>query len=542
MKAKLGKLLLWAGVFALLGLVILWIEHGRCAAQLAAYQRTLTARGDKLTLRELLPPDPPASSNAMVALDGILSRFPMPYVEDSPWMQLVSSNRARVSARQNPLIQDAQDLTWEELAQKAGENASHLSNVLAAAALPRLAFLTRANLDQLMADSQQAYQLDPLGQWLGLNALVAAREGRTNDAWEAWRAQLRLRSLALNDPATIFDERWIRPTAFTGSWELLQHANWTETQLAEAQALWETCRHLRTGTGEEQFGRALVFQSYDEFRRQPAIVASIVGASAMSTAMSSASGGADWWDTLLTNPKAVWGFLSDAVPRMGAWPWWTSYGDELWMLHEYDRFYAAVQSSVGSHTALPALAKLRATTPPPPSVWWPLARAAVEYTPMEQMFLKVVAQETQTRLVVTAIALRRHQLRHQRLPETLGTLVPDFLARVPEDPMDGKPLRYRPQPDGTFLLYSVGEDGIDQGGDATRRAPPSVSSTVFVMSSMGVDDSRWQQGLDWIWPLPATAETLAEHVADLLRKRGPVPSMAPGPGPAPTPPVLSSEK
>jgi hypothetical protein len=30
--------------------------------------------------------------------------------------------------------------------------------------------------------------------------------------------------------------------------------------------------------------------------------------------------------------------------------------------------------------------------------------------------------------------------------------------------MDGQPLRYRPNPDGTFLLYSVDLDGRDDGG------------------------------------------------------------------------------
>ena len=31
--------------------------------------------------------------------------------------------------------------------------------------------------------------------------------------------------------------------------------------------------------------------------------------------------------------------------------------------------------------------------------------------------------------------------------------------------MDGKPLKYKLKSDGTFILYSVGEDGLDDGGD-----------------------------------------------------------------------------
>lgn len=531
MKSKFVKFLLWCGVFSLLGVVILWIEHGRCAAQLAAYQRTLTARGDKLTLRELLPPDPPAASNAAVVLSRVLTVQYSLDMSELPWMQLVSSNRARVAQRHNPLIEATASQTWEDLTRKANENHDKLPEVLQAASLPRLALLTRANLDQLMDGGQHTYQLHPLGEWLGLNALVAVREGRTNDAWEAWRAQLRLRSLVLNDPAIISDERFSRPVAFSVSWELLQRGGWTEPQLAEAQALWASCRHLRANTNDAQAGRVLIFQSYDGIRRQPAIVASMVAASASSPVAGMFFSGGNWWDYILLNPKAVWELASRDMPRVLAWPWWTSYGDELWLLREYDRYFATVESSVRGNAALPALVTLRATAQPKPSDWWPLARATEDFMSMEQAFLKTLSQEAQTRLATTAIAIHRYQSRKQRLPETLNGLVPEFLPRVPDDPMDGKPLRYQPQPDGTFLLYSIGDDGLDQGGDATERLS-SIRSTVTFGSGFSLE-SRWQKGRDWIWPMAATAEETEQHAATLLKTRSPGPGL---PLPPPPPP------
>jgi hypothetical protein len=33
-------------------------------------------------------------------------------------------------------------------------------------------------------------------------------------------------------------------------------------------------------------------------------------------------------------------------------------------------------------------------------------------------------------------------------------------------------LHYRLNPDGSYLLYSVGEDGIDDGGDCTPASAP----------------------------------------------------------------------
>ena len=55
-------------------------------------------------------------------------------------------------------------------------------------------------------------------------------------------------------------------------------------------------------------------------------------------------------------------------------------------------------------------------------------------------------------LVVTAIALKRHELRHSKLPVTLNALVPDFLPAAPRDFMDGQSLRYRLNPNTTFQL------------------------------------------------------------------------------------------
>jgi len=52
-----------------------------------------------------------------------------------------------------------------------------------------------------------------------------------------------------------------------------------------------------------------------------------------------------------------------------------------------------------------------------------------------------------------------------RLPDDLGQTVPDYLDAVPEDPYSGKPLIYRADGE-SYLLYSVGENGIDDGGSA----------------------------------------------------------------------------
>ncbi|MDP6058237.1 MAG: hypothetical protein QGH33_05060, partial [Pirellulaceae bacterium] len=50
-------------------------------------------------------------------------------------------------------------------------------------------------------------------------------------------------------------------------------------------------------------------------------------------------------------------------------------------------------------------------------------------------------------------------------PETLDDLVPRFVASLPIDIYSEKPPIYRPDDDRAgFLLYSVGENGVDDGG------------------------------------------------------------------------------
>ena len=67
------------------------------------------------------------------------------------------------------------------------------------------------------------------------------------------------------------------------------------------------------------------------------------------------------------------------------------------------------------------------------------------------------------RLLTVELALRCYRQEHGKVPVKLDELVPACLKAVPQDPFSAKPLIFRPQ--GTnWLLYSVGPDGVDNGG------------------------------------------------------------------------------
>jgi hypothetical protein len=67
------------------------------------------------------------------------------------------------------------------------------------------------------------------------------------------------------------------------------------------------------------------------------------------------------------------------------------------------------------------------------------------------------------RLILTEAAVRRWVLQHGAPPESLESLVPEFLSAVPLDPYGDGPLKYR-RTDDRYLLYSVGSNGTDDGG------------------------------------------------------------------------------
>jgi hypothetical protein len=96
-------------------------------------------------------------------------------------------------------------------------------------------------------------------------------------------------------------------------------------------------------------------------------------------------------------------------------------------------------------------------------------------------------------MTIAAIALKRYQLRTGKYPTDLSALVPEFLPEKPHDWMNGEPLRYRLNADGTFTLYSVGENGMDDGGDPN----PTQGKRLITI---------WD-GRDAVWPTAAPPES-----------------------------------
>jgi hypothetical protein len=90
-------------------------------------------------------------------------------------------------------------------------------------------------------------------------------------------------------------------------------------------------------------------------------------------------------------------------------------------------------------------------------------------------------------LAQVACALERYHLAHGEYPETLDALAPQYLQTIPHDIINGQPLHYHRTSDGNFLLYSVGWNETDDGGQ------------IAFTKNGSVDRNRG----DWVWPAAA---------------------------------------
>jgi hypothetical protein len=102
------------------------------------------------------------------------------------------------------------------------------------------------------------------------------------------------------------------------------------------------------------------------------------------------------------------------------------------------------------------------------------ASAQAAYTHVRLLNLRIVC------------ALERFHHAHQRYPETLASLVPDFIAQIPGDVVDGEPMRYQLVRESEFLLYSIGANGQDDGG--SNEDDPEIPGSI--------------KRRDWAWDGP----------------------------------------
>jgi hypothetical protein len=99
---------------------------------------------------------------------------------------------------------------------------------------------------------------------------------------------------------------------------------------------------------------------------------------------------------------------------------------------------------------------------------------------------RYVAIEMALRQSRVVCALERFRIARSAYPLALAELVPDFIPAIPNDVIDGQPVRYRRTESNKFRLYSMGSNVHDDAGSATmnKRATGPFKA------------------LDWVWGEP----------------------------------------
>jgi hypothetical protein len=106
--------------------------------------------------------------------------------------------------------------------------------------------------------------------------------------------------------------------------------------------------------------------------------------------------------------------------------------------------------------------------------------------------------QTDINLARVACALERYWQAHQQYPETLAALPPACLDKLPTDVIAGQPLKYRRTEGGQFVLYSVGWDETDDGGQFSV-VDEKPSDRTAMRSWANVSEEKG----DWVWRYPA---------------------------------------
>jgi len=422
-------------------------------------------------------------------------------------MRMVAPGKAAVASAQ-PDVRSEHTNSWDEVEAALGPYREDLDLVRAAAQYPVWDF----NLDYHQGFVLLLPHLAPIKrsvQYLTTEELCELRRGEVAAATTNVEAMLGAVKATAGEPLVISQlvRISIAQLSMGATWELLQAPNVTDEQLAALQRDWLSVHFAQPAQSALAMERALNQMTIEQMRKSDA---------QFRKALSIGRGG---------SPTSIEDILRaiGIYAQEARWRYGLSYPDQLRMLKGHQVLLDIFHEVGAGQPFAPALqrqaVRLAAMGLPPtnsdsgPIAGWPgddwRALFSSQVVSLTHLINRVLVAEAARELTVTALALKRYQLTHGQYPAELSTLVPQFLSTVPQDPAGGKSLRYHLNPDGTFLLYSVGEDGIDNGGDTT---PPKESTAQLdpkLIRSRAQERVSWpQKARDLVWPLPASSEEI----------------------------------
>ncbi len=179
-------------------------EHVRGRVSLALYKRSLIAKGEKLTARDLQSAPPQGENGApeVIAAKNELKEGTVLPKHCPPRMRVVPSGRAVVCFREEQWVEDKATYGWDQLVADLETNAVTLERIRVALQKPVL----DNQVDLSQAPNVRFSHLAPaktLTYWFAAGCQLALHDGRTREALEDLLAEIRLPRLLAGDRLVI---------------------------------------------------------------------------------------------------------------------------------------------------------------------------------------------------------------------------------------------------------------------------------------------------------------------------------------------------
>jgi hypothetical protein len=420
---------------------------------------------------------PELQAREKVLTNAAPNRNSAPFLDHPNLMEPLAANSNNVIVvwqqdglrRPSPAWQDnSYQLTWDDFRQAINQRQPQMDAACAAILAGPVEFNLDASAGNYMLLRYLALLID-LTQTLDDRAMLALHDGNRDEAWTNLMAATRLITAWNPEPAKIshqtrFDNAKL---VFAATWQVLQTNGWTDDQLARLQHEWETADFLSSLPEIPAFRRASDLTALEKALPPQAPVGAVY----------------DDEERMLLEYRACEMDYRLAV-QAATWAQMQPFADatnDQFFLPQY--YYRGPFGMVLNERRMREGLRMRLEGPTP------------------SLLGQAAEAETERRIMVTALALERYETKYGRYPETLQGLTPEFLKTVPLDFMNGQPLHYQVADDGNFLLYSVGLDGVDNGG----KIPVAPTQEEKYARLSNPDTSPPVPESDIVWPLPASS-------------------------------------
>jgi len=464
---------------------------------LSAYRKKLIASGEKLTVAELSPKRNWQATNTEWFVK-LASALP-PLWDNAPAaMRSIKPGVARVVWRQPRCLERLDNSktpidVWPGFTEAVRTNETAIRKVQSLLDNRGVEFINEWNHD--LYEHSYLHSVMYLVVDLGGSAILALHEGRMGDADHYLNSSGAIIQLAAKD--TTITEQLANYSILSievgDLWEALQASAWTDEQLAEWQHQWGQASILAAAEASLAMERVRGFMVFQVVRNSKQELAGMLGGD------SGIKDNFEIIDDLLHKTRKGAGEVLTSYPRYWGWRWIWSYRDEQHYLEIMQTAIEATRNAQKRRAVLFTLKDMKTAVASFSSKTTKFDISGALAGNNEAFVSQTLKAQTIANMATTAIALDRFRLTNHAYPDDLARLTPGFVRTVPVDCMDGHDLRYRLNPDGTYLLYSVGDDGVDNGGDPT----PKEGKGLFFLF-----------GRDWVWPRPATAEELQAYEAE----------------------------